>query len=217
MQAIVLGATGAVGRDLVAQLLADSTFEEVHLFVRRQPQGFDSERLHTHIVDFDQPEQWQDKIIAADVLFSCLGTTLSDAGSQEVQYRVDYTFQYELAAAAAARGVRHYVLVSAMLANARSRSFYTRIKGELEEAVQSLGFTSVAILRPPVLIRKGTTRLGERITLGILRVLNGIGLLRGYRPMPTAVVASCMIALAKEGASVTLEPKDIWTYTEAKH
>lgn len=211
MKAIILGATGAVGRDLVRQLLQDDSVTELYLLVRRIPEGLSSPKLKIQVLDFDQPDQWPE-FPEADVLFSCLGTTLRDAGSQAAQYRVDYGYQYEVARRAAARGVPHYVLVSAWGAKASSRSFYTRMKGELEAAVQALPFRRISILRPPLLERKGSTRGGERLAAAVLRALNALGLLRALRPMPTSVVARCMHALARSQHSGILEARDIWTY-----
>lgn len=213
MKAIILGATGAVGRDLVQELQQDDSVTELYLLVRRIPEGLSSPKLKIQVLDFDQPDQWPE-LPEADVLFSCLGTTLRDAGSQAAQYRVDYGYQYEVARRAAARGVPHYVLVSAWGAKASSRSFYTRMKGELEAAVQALPFRRISILRPPLLERKGSTRGGERLAAAVLRALNALGLLRALRPMPTSVVARCMHALARSQHNGILEPRDIWPYAD---
>lgn len=213
MKAILLGATGAVGRDLVHQLLQDDRFTELYLLVRRIPEGLRSPKLRIEILDFDQPDQWPE-LPEADVLFSSLGTTLRDAGSQAAQYRVDYGYQYEVARRAAARGVPHYILVSAWGAKPKARSFYSRMKGELEAAVQALPFRRISILRPPLLERKGSTRSGERLTAAVLRGLSALGLLRAFRPMPTSVVARCMHALSTSQHSGILEPRDIWPYAD---
>lgn len=211
MKAILLGATGAVGRDLVHQLLQDDHFTELYLLVRRILEGLSSPKLRIELLDFDQPNEWPE-LPEADVLFSSLGTTLRDAGSQAAQYRVDYGYQYEVARRAAARGVPHYILVSAWGAKPKARSFYSRMKGELEEAVQALPFRRISILRPPLLLRPGSTRSGERLAAAVLRGLSALGLLRTFRPMPTAVVARCMHALSTSQHSGILEPRDIWPY-----
>ena len=213
MKAILLGATGAVGRDLVRQLLQDDSFTELYLFVRRIPEGLSSPKLRIQVLDFDQPDQWPE-LPEADVLFSSLGTTLRDAGSQAAQYRVDYGYQYEVARRAAARGVPHYILVSAWGAKPKARSFYSRMKGELEEAVQALPFRHISILRPPLLLRPGSTRGGERLAVAVLQGLGALGLLRAFRPMPTSVVARCMHALSTSQHSGILEPRDIWLYAD---
>lgn len=213
MKAILLGATGAVGRDLVRQLLQDDRFTELYLLVRRIPEGLSSPKLRIELLDFDQPDQWPE-LPEADVLFSSLGTTLRDAGSQAAQYRVDYGYQYEVARRAAARGVPHYILVSAWGAKPKARSFYSRMKGELEEAVQALPFRRISILRPPLLLRPGSTRGGERLAAAVLRGLGALGLLRAFRPMPTSVVARCMHALSTSQHGGILEPRDIWPYAD---
>ena len=197
MKALVLGATGAVGKDLVQQLLADDSFESVDIFVRREVK-MDSPKLTVHVVDFDHPEAWADEL-KGDVLFSCLGTTIKAAGSQEAQWKVDYTYQYEVAKAARANGVKTYVLVSAIGADVKSKFFYSRMKGALDDAVQQLGFEGCFILQPPSLIRKGSDRFGENVGVAVMKGLNAIGLLRSWTPMPTESVAAAMIRLAQSG------------------
>ena len=197
LKALVIGATGAVGKDLVQQLIDDSSVERVDIFVRREVK-IPSAKLVAHVVDFDHPETWADQL-QGDVLFSCMGTTIKAAGSQEAQWKVDYTYQYDAAKAAKANGVPTYVLVSAIGANPKSKVFYTRMKGELDDAVQQLGFEGCFILRPPSLIRKGTDRFGEKAGIVAIRAFNAIGLMRNYTPMPTEAVAAAMIRLAKSG------------------
>lgn len=210
--ALVIGATGATGKDLVVQLLEDTAFDKVHVFVRRNV-DLHHDKLHVHIVEFDRMDEWKD-LLKGDVLFSALGTTIKKAGSQQAQWKIDYTYQYEVAKAARANGVDTMALVSSAWATADSKVFYTRMKGQLEEDVKKLGFRSLAIMRPPSLIRKDTDRFGERISVSLLQALNKIGLLRSIRPMPTAQVAKAMIAKAQEGKEgiFTLEPKDLWNY-----
>lgn len=202
MKALVLGATGAVGKDLVGQLLEDDAFERVDVFVRREV-VIPSARLVPHVVDFDHPAEWAG-LLTGDVLFSCMGTTIKAAGSQEAQWKVDYTYQYEAAKAARAAGVPACVLVSSVGADAKSRIFYSRMKGRLDDDVAALGFPGCFILRPPSLIRKGSDRFGEKAGVAVLKVLNGIGLLRAWKPMPTEAVAAAMVRLAKSGRTGTL-------------
>ena len=197
MKALVIGATGAVGKDLVQQLSEDSSFERVDIFVRREVK-IPAVKVVAHVVDFDHPETWADQL-KGDVLFSCLGTTIRAAGSQDAQWKVDYTYQYEAAKAAKANGVKTYVLVSSVGANAKSKVFYTKMKGALDEAVQELGFEGCFILRPPSLIRKGSDRFGEKVGIVALKAFNAIGLMRSFTPMSTEAVAAAMIRLTKSG------------------
>lgn len=197
MKALVIGATGAVGKDLVEQLLKDDSFERVDVFVRREMPLLSS-KLVSHVVDFDHPEIWAE-LLTGDVLFSCLGTTIKAAGSQDAQWKVDYTYQYDAARAARANGVRQYILVSSVGADAKSKIFYSRMKGQLDEDVAKLGFPGCFILRPPSLIRKGSDRFGEKAGVVVLKALNAIGLMRSWTPMPTEEVAAAMVRLAKSG------------------
>ena len=210
MKAIIIGATGATGKDLVTQLLADNQFEEVHIFVRRSVDTH-HDKLRIHVVNFDNIETWKGEL-QGDVLFSALGTTIKQAGSQKEQWKVDFTYQYEVAKAAKENGVQMMALVSSAWTTVDSKVFYTRMKGQLEEDVKKLGFRSLYIMRPPSLIRKDTDRFGESVSVKILLALNKIGLLRSIRPMPTAQVAHAMIAMAKQAKEgvFTFEPKNIW-------
>ena len=210
MIAIVIGATGATGKDLVSQLLNDEKFDKVHIFVRREV-DIHHEKLQVHVVDFDKIDEWKNEL-CGDVLFSALGTTIKKAGSQKAQWKIDYTYQYEVAKAARANGIEAMVLVSSAWATADSKVFYTRMKGQLEEDVKKLGFRHLSIMRPPSLIRKNTDRFGERISVKLLQALNKIGLLRSIRPMPTSQVAHAMAMMAKDNKEGTfiLEPKGLW-------
>lgn len=201
MKALVLGATGAIGKDLVSQLLQDEAFDRVDIFVRREVSA-SSDKLVVHVVDFDHPEQWAGEL-TGDVLFSTLGTTIRAAGSQPAQWKVDYTYQLQAAQSARKNGVPVYALVSSVGADARSRIFYSKMKGALDRDVQALGFEGCFILRPPSLIRKGSDRLGEKIGVVALRAFNAVGLMRNFTPMPTEAVAAAMIRLAKSGRKGT--------------
>ena len=208
MRAIILGATGAIGKDLVQELINDDTIEQIAIFVRRDP-GINNEKVTTHIVDFDQSDEWR-LSVQGDVVFSCMGTTRKAAGSKDKQYKIDYTYQYNFAKIAAEQGVPSFILVSTAMANANSHFFYTKMKGELEEAIKQLPFQHISILRPPALIRKNTTRSSEKLSVSILQFFNKIGLLQSQRPMKTEVVAHCMVELAKTKKSGVFEPKDIF-------
>ena len=110
MKAILIGATGATGRDLLQLLLNDNEVESVAIFVRRVP-DIEHEKLTVHTIDFEKPEEWS-RLVKGDVLFSCLGTTRKDAGSKEAQWKVDYDYQYHFAKIARENGVKSLLLVS---------------------------------------------------------------------------------------------------------
>ena len=200
MKALIIGATGATGKDLLAQLLEDEAYSEIHSFVRK-PMSISHPKLHAHVVNFDTPEAWSD-LLHGDVAFSCLGTTLAVAGSKDAQWRVDYDYQYAFAQQCKANGVPTFVLVSAAMANAQSKVFYNRMKGQLEDAVKALEFKRLIIFQPSILIRSNSDRGAENFSVKAIHFLNKIGLFKRYRPMPTNVLAQRMrreVATATEG------------------
>ncbi len=190
--AIVIGATGLVGSALVDLLIRDSRFNRVLVFSRRSI-GRSSAKLEEQIIDFDRPESWKD-LVKGDVLFSCLGTTLKQAGGKEKQYKIDYTYQYQFAEAASKNGVPCYVLVSAPGADPDSSLFYNRIKGELERDVKQLHFQEVHFLQPSLLHgQRDQERFGEKLGYQVLKGLNAIGLFKKYRAIDGNTVARAMI------------------------
>lgn len=205
MKALIIGATGATGKDLVTQLLADDTYSEVHCFVRK-PLAITHPKLHAHVVNFDTPKAWAD-LLHGDVAFSCLGTTLAVAGSKEAQWRVDYDYQYAFAEHCKNNGVPTFVLISAAGATAQSKLFYNRMKGQLEDAVKALDFPSLLIFQPSVLIRSNNDRGAENFSVKAIHFLNKIGLFKHYRPMPTEILAEKMLS------AVLNSPKGTFTFT----
>lgn len=195
MKVLVIGATGATGKDLLELLFMDKDVQSIEVFARRKPE-LENDKIKVHMVDFDKPLTWK-HLVKGDVLFSCLGTTLKAAGSKENQYRIDYRYQYEFATAAKENGVESYVLVSASNASSNSLVFYSKMKGELEDSVKKLGFEKLIIFQPPLLVRKGSDRKAEIYAEKALRLLNSCGLLKKYKPMPTSVLAKAMIDSVK--------------------
>ena len=212
MKAIVIGATGAVGKELVRALLNDVRYTEVAVFVRRDP-GVTHPKLTAHVINFEQPDTWR-ALVTGDVLFSALGTSLKQAGSKEAQRRIDYDYQYMFAEAAHANGVPHLVLLSSLGADSRSSIFYLRLKGELDDAVQRLGFDTVHIVRPPSLIRPEAKRLGETAVVKILQGLNAVGIAKNLAPMSVDTVARCMMEIGTEsrGGVQIITGQDIRDY-----
>ena len=209
MKAVLIGATGAVGKDLLQALLEDARYTEVVAFARRAL-GVQHEKLREHTIDFDAPATWQE-LVKGDVLFSTLGTSLKQAGSKEAQRHIDYDYQLTFAKAARANGVKSLVLLSSIGANSKSSIFYLRLKGELDDAVQCLGFDSLSIVRPPSLIRAKSKRFGETASVKFLQAANAIGLAKRLAPMETSVVACSMAALGLDSASGTriIEGQDV--------
>ncbi|MBL7917372.1 MAG: NAD(P)H-binding protein [Bacteroidia bacterium] len=199
MKAIVIGATGATGKELVNLLLADTKVESVIVFVRRQIQ-IDHPKLRTHQIDFNRPEDWKEQV-KGDVLFCCLGTTLKDAGSKEAQWKIDHDYQLWFAQAAKNNKVPCCVLVSAIGASSKSNIFYSRMKGELEEAISKLNFAKFLIFQPPLLLRENSDRIMEIVAAKIIRFFNNLGLLRSQQPLATKDLAKAMLIAASQASS----------------
>jgi len=162
--AVVIGATGLVGRECVKLLVARPEFGRVIALARRAlPDDVESPKLRTVLVDFDRLDE-QREVFRASHVFCALGTTIKTAGSRERFRQVDFGYPMRAAELALAAGARHFLLVSSVDASSSSRAFYLRVKGELEDAVLALGFPSVTVVRPSILLGdRNEFRLGEVI------------------------------------------------------
>lgn len=195
MIALIIGATGATGKDLVHQLLQDTKFKEIHVFVRKAL-NINDPKLKVHVVDFEKPADWNN-LVQGDVAFSCLGTTLKAAGSKEAQKKVDVDYQYNFAKSARENGVENFILVSAYGADRDSAIFYSKIKGELEQKIKDLHFNKVTIFQPGMLERKSSDRFSEVAGAKVIKFINKLGLLKSQKPLPTEVLAQAMINASK--------------------
>lgn len=214
--AILLGATGLVGSQLLKLLIDDERFEIIKILVRR-PTGLVNEKLEELIVDFDQPEDWANKL-TGDVLFSAFGTTLKKAGGKKAQYQVDYHYQYLVARLSAINAVPDCILVSAPGADPGSRIFYNRMKGELDRDVAKLGFDKLRIIQPSILTgQRPENRVGEKIGVFLARALVWLPGLRKYRPVSGITVANAMINAYHDDISLPIVYYGLETLHEMGH
>ncbi|MBI3511880.1 MAG: NAD(P)H-binding protein [Bacteroidetes bacterium] len=148
--AIIFGSTGLIGGFLLKQLLADDRYGEIKIFVRKST-GINDHKVDEVIIDFKNPEEFR-KMVKADEVFCCLGSTIKKAGSRENFRRVDYEWVRWCAVCAKENGVKNFLVVSSLGAAADSANFYYQTKGEMEKAVSVLGFEKCVILRPSMLL-----------------------------------------------------------------
>lgn len=195
MKAIVIGATGLVGRSIITQLLLKPEISLVQIFARRST-GIKHSKLIEHVVDFEKVNDWKAEV-KGDVLFSALGTTLKTVGTKEAQYRIDYDYQLMVALAAASNGVSNYVLISSVNSSSKSPFFYLKMKGELDDKVSTLPFKSISILRPgPLKGNREKPRLMEEVSTAILSKLP-VG--AGMKPVDGDQVAKVAIDCGLKG------------------
>jgi uncharacterized protein YbjT (DUF2867 family) len=190
---LVVGATGLVGAEIVDGLVADTSVAEVRALVRRPLERWaPTVRLRELIADFDALDAHPDWF-RVDQVFCALGTTIRKAGSREAFRRVDFDYPFAVARLAHAQGARHFLLVSAVGADARSRIFYSRVKGELEDAVRAVGYASVTIARPSVLVgARDEVRVGELVMKGLAPLFPA-----AWKPVQARQVAAALVRAAR--------------------
>ena len=197
--ALLIGATGLVGSELLFQIINDDYYEEV-IVISRQKVNILHPKLTQHIIDFDNLDAYTHLIKATDV-YCCLGTTIKKAKSKEKFYLVDYIYPTEIARIAKFNGASSFTIVTAMGACKQSTFYYNRVKGEVEEAIGHLQFKSCNIIRPSLLLgERHEFRLGEEIGKAVAKGLDFImiGGLKKYKPIEARVVALSMYEITKE-------------------
>lgn len=206
--ALVVGATGLVGGHVVEELASprSAEHERIVVLVRRPSgRGFAGKvDVDEKLVDFDRLDRADFE--GVDDVFACLGTTIKVAGTQEAFRKVDHDYTVKVAELAKAAGATRFALVSSVGADAASRNFYLRTKGETERDVEAIGFPTLVVARPSVLVgTRHESRPGEKIGIAVGRAVSFamIGGLAKYRPIEARVVAKAMIAAIAQGAAGT--------------
>lgn len=197
--AIVLGATGLIGQNLINKLAQQSHIKKV-IAVTRKAVEYTHPKIENQVVDFSFLEQYR-HIFSGDILFSCLGTTKKQAGSTIEQRIVDVDYQFTVAKLAASNGVTEYFLVSSSGANPSSKNAYLQMKGELEDKIIQLGFQRVCIFQPSLLLgERNHFRLGEKIASWILPSLCKLPFLKRYNPIYGHQVAAkiCQVSAQQQ-------------------
>ncbi len=189
---LLLGATGLVGRELLSLLLADDDVNRVVVLARRAS-GATHAKLDEHVLDLDRMQE-HSGLFAVDQIFCALGTTIKVAGSQERFRVVDHDYPLAAARLGKAQGATHYLLVSSMGANAQSRVFYSRVKGEVENELIAMHYQATTIVRPSLLLgNRDEVRRGERIAAKLAWLTPS-----KYKPIEATDVANAMVRLSKE-------------------
>lgn len=194
--AIIFGATGLVGNELLKLLVADNRYLRIKVFGRRHP-GVIDDKILSRVVDVTDVKSYSSEI-TGDELYICLGSTIKKAGSVEAMERADRDIPAEIARAGRDNGVKSIAVVSSIGADSGSRNYYLRIKGEMETEIAGNGYERTVIVRPSMLLgKRDEFRFGEeagKVVMKALRFLF-IGKLRKYRGIEASDVAKGMIRL----------------------
>jgi uncharacterized protein YbjT (DUF2867 family) len=195
--ALIAGASGLIGRELLKLLLDDSRYHQIIILVRK-PLSIRHPKLIQQLVDFENLNDLS-LPVAIDEAYCTLGTTIKKAGSKQAFRKVDLEYVLALGRFCGSKGIHKYLVVSAMGANPNSGIFYNRVKGEMEVQLQKIGIPGLYIFRPSLLLGKREEhRAGERMAQVIMKALGFlfIGPLKNIRGVPAEKVASSMILIA---------------------
>lgn len=191
--ALIIGASGLIGKHLTQKLLASIYYEKVSVIVRK-PLNIIHPKLEQIVMDFDNLDA--SKVLADDI-FCCLGTTMKQAGSKGAFYKVDFTYPLNFAKAGLANGTKQFLVVSSMGADEKSMIYYSRVKGEIEKALNDLGYPTLIILRPSMLEgERENPRMGEKIGNVVMNFLAPL-IPDNYKVIAGEKVAKAMLELAQ--------------------
>lgn len=204
-KAVILGATGAVGKEILAQLIRKNTYDKIYVVGRSSIEKLaNQEQFEKVVINFDDMN-FDDSILESSDVFVAFGTTLKQAGSKEAQYKIDYTYVVEFAKKCEGR-VNSFNLVSAIEANSSSRSFYSSLKGKVEERVSKLSLGKLRIFRPSLLVIEREGRFFEGLGVKLVPLLNIItkGRLIDWRPIKPSDLAKVMINAVENNRQETI-------------
>jgi len=197
--ALIFGSTGLVGNLLLEEIVNSANYKDIKVFVR-QSTGISVPDATEVVADFTDPESFAPEISGTD-LFICLGTTIKKAGSIENMEKVDRDLPVKIAGMALANGVKNIAVVSSIGASARSKNYYLRIKGEMEEGIMRLDFKNTAIVRPSMILgERKEHRTGEIVGKVVMKAFKPVltGKLRKYRAIHGRDVARAMISILRQ-------------------
>ena len=195
--ALLAGASGLIGKFCLGSLLKDINYKEVIILVRKK-MDLENSKLRQVIVNFEKLEDSKEYMKSDDV-YCCLGSTIKRAGTKAEFYKVDFTYVLELAKVSLKLGAKQFSLVSSVGAGKKSKNFYLKTKGEIEEAVIALGFETTNIFRPSFLLgERKEKRPGEKFGILASKILSPLmaGPLKKYKPVEAKAVAEVMVYIA---------------------
>lgn len=192
--AIIAGASGLIGNELVQKLISSDDYQLIYSLVRKKS-GLVHEKINELVIDFEKMDQLKfDEPI--DDVFCTLGTTMKQAGSRDNFKKVDYEYVVALADLAKQSGASKFLVISSMGADPKSSVFYSQVKGMTEEALKNIGFKQLVIFRPSLLLgERPERRFAEQFSGFFMKVFNFI-IPDNYKAIEAGKVADCMLKMA---------------------
>jgi uncharacterized protein YbjT (DUF2867 family) len=203
-KAVIVGASGLIGSNLLNILLEAAEYNEVLVVVRREL-PLQHKKLIQLIVDFDTLDKHAEAI-NGHAIFSCLGTTNKQTPDKDQYRKIDHDYALQLAQFAKQNGVKQFHVVTSLGANKNSSTFYLKLKGELENELQSLGLSTLHIYQPAMLMgERKRNHILENIVTGLFKVIDPllVGGLKKYRSIPGKIVAQAMYKKSLDDAQGT--------------
>ncbi len=201
MKAIIIGSTGLIGNELLHILENDNYFDQIELWVRK-PIQIQNNKINTRIIDFNKIDEIVK--VEADVVFSCIGTTIKNAKTKEAFRNVDFDITINIGKVLAKSEIKKLIIVSSLGADKNSNNFYLKTKGEMEYAVSQLNILSIIFMRPSMLLGdRSEFRFGEIIGKYMMQIFSFLffGKFRKNKAIHAYTVAKAMFRAAKTNFS----------------
>ncbi|SRX72697.1 NAD(P)H-binding protein [Aequorivita antarctica] len=197
--AIILGATGLTGGILLEKLLKDPSFEKIKLFSRSSAEN-NSSKVEEHLINMFQLED-HSEAFKADVIFCCIGTTKANTPDKETYKKIDNGIPVTAAKLAKQNGIKTFIVISAMGADADSSIFYNKTKGEMQRDVLQQNIENTYVLQPSLIVGdRNENRFGEKVATVFMKTF-GFLIPKKYKMIKAETIAEAMLVLAKEGFS----------------
>lgn len=199
--ATLIGATGMIGTYLLELLLRDDYFSTVRIIVRR-PYPKTDPKLEVKLVDFADAESLKLALEGSDAVFCCIGTTQKNVKGDKALYRkIDFDIPVKIARFAKEAGCEKFIIITSVGADSHSKTFYLKLKGEVEEAIEATGIRSVHLMQPSMLLGdRNEHRAGEQLLQGSMKLISRLlmGSFRKFRAIAGKTVARAMLNAAKK-------------------
>ncbi|MDV6169590.1 NAD(P)H-binding protein [Flavobacterium sp. DG1-102-2] len=207
--AILLGASGAVGSEVLKLLLADTRYDTIKLFSRSKS-DVSNPKLEEHVIDLFRLSDYK-AVFTADEVYCCIGTTKAQTPDKDTYYKIDYGIPVVAAQLAKENGIKTYIVISAIGADAESGIFYNRTKGEMQDAVLNENLPKTHILQPSLIVAKRKDkRIMEKAAQGFMWLLNPLlfGNAAKYKSISADSIAKAMLWLANNSYQNTIVSSD---------